>query len=99
LGERRHPDQRSQPRGFSIPPHGTSYSMPWNKVFHPMEQNVPPHGTNRKVPPSRVEIKNYTNLFGVFPELCYLCKKYYFYRLNNYYYEEKVHLRRLWIYL
>ena len=23
---------------FSIPPYGTSYSMPWNKVFHPMEQ-------------------------------------------------------------
>ena len=34
-----------------VPPHGTKYSMPWNKVFHPMEQNVPLHGTNRKVPP------------------------------------------------
>ena len=23
---------------FRIPPYGTSYSMSWNKVFHPMEQ-------------------------------------------------------------
>jgi len=29
--------------------------MPWNKMFHPMEQSVPPHGTNRKVPPPWVE--------------------------------------------
>jgi len=34
---------------------GIICSMPWNKMFHPMEQSVPPYGTNRKVPASRVE--------------------------------------------
>jgi len=28
--------------------------MPWNKLFHPMEQSVPPYGTNRKVPAEQV---------------------------------------------
>ena len=40
---------------FSVPPYGTSYSSPWNKVFHSMEQSVPPHGTNKEVPPLRGE--------------------------------------------
>ena len=26
--------------------------MPWNKLFHAMEQSVPPHGTNGNVLPS-----------------------------------------------
>jgi len=40
---------------FSIPPHGTSYSTPWNKLFHPMEQSVPPHGTKYSTPWNKQE--------------------------------------------
>ena len=120
---------------FSIPPYGTSYSMPWNKVFHPMEQTgrcrlqgskVPPPRVEgaasegrrcrlrgSKVPPPRVEGAAYKGrryglhrrnkklykLIWCIPRIMLSLQKVFFYRLNNYYYEEKVYLRRLWIYL
>ena len=55
IKDRKLSDLKSESRGFHIPPHGTSYSTPWNKVFHPMEQTGRRHLRGLKVPPSRVE--------------------------------------------
>ena len=72
LGERRHPDQRSESRGFCIPCHGTSCSTPWNKVFHPMEQTGRRYLLGVKVPLPRVGCAAFVlRRYGLRKAACY----------------------------
>ena len=84
-----------------------------NSVFHPMEQTGRCRLRGSKVPPSRVEgaasvgrryglhrrNKKLYKLIWCIPRIMLSLQKEFFYRLNNYYYEEKIYLRCLWIYL
>ncbi len=98
---------------FSIPPYGTKCSTPWNKQEGAASVGRRCRLRGSKVPPPWVEgaafkgrryglhrrNKKLYKLIWCIPRIMLSLQKVFFYRLNNYYYEEKIYLRCLWIYL